>query len=65
MLFASGALWFMVSVLLAFVVPFTLLVINPVNDQLLAPSLDPSAAEVPGLLQRWSFLDGVRSGSST
>ena len=52
MLFAWGALWFMVSVLLAFVVPFTLLVINPVNDQLLAPSFDPSAAEFPGLLQR-------------
>ncbi|MGE4649934.1 MAG: DUF1772 domain-containing protein [Myxococcota bacterium] len=65
MLFASGALWFMACVLLAFVVPFTLLVINPVNDQLLAPSLDPSAAEVPGLLQRWSFLHGVRSGLST
>ena len=65
MLFASGALWFMVSVLLAFVVPFTLLVINPVNDQLLAPSFDPSAAEFPGLLQRSSFLHGIRSGLST
>ena len=65
MLFASGALWFMASVLLAFVVPFTLWVMKPVNDQLLAPPLDPSAAEVPGLLHRWSFLHGVRSGLST
>ena len=65
MLFASEAPWFMASVLLAFVVPFTLLDIKPVNDQLLAPPLDPSAAEVPGLLQRSSFLHGVRSGMRT
>ncbi len=46
----SGGLWLAGAILLGFVVPFTLLRIKPINDQLLAPDLDPEAAELRELL---------------
>lgn len=60
----SGAAWLVGAGLLGFVIPFTLLVIKPINDRLLDPELDPEAAQVPELLRRWGRLHGIRSASS-
>lgn len=49
------------ALILVSVVPFTLVVIKPINDRLQSPQLDPSGAEVPELLRRWGTLHGVRS----
>ena len=61
----SGVLWLLGALLLGFVVPFTVLVIKPINDQLLDPGLEPSDPKVPGLLRRWGELHRVRSASSS
>ena len=61
----SGFLWLLGALLLGFAVPFTLVRIKPVNDQLLAPSLDPEAPEVFELLRRWGRLHRVRSFTSS
>ena len=61
----SGVLWLLGALLLGFVVPFTILAIKPVNDQLLAASLDPAARETGELLRRWGVLHSVRSASSS
>jgi hypothetical protein len=60
----SGLAWLVGAVLLGSVVPFTLVLIKPVNDRLLAPELDPGAPEVLELLSRWARLHGVRSIAS-
>ena len=49
------------GLLLGSVVPFTLLVILPTNNQLLAPSLDPESGYAATLLRRWGWLHAVRS----
>ena len=59
---AGGA--FLVGLLLGAVVPFTLLVIYPVNARLLDPALAATPAEADGLLVRWARLHAVRSGLS-
>lgn len=61
----SGLQWLVGALLLGFVIPFTLIVIKPVNDRLLASDLDPTAPEVTELLRCWGKLHNVRSGSST
>jgi hypothetical protein len=63
-LLGAGALWLLGSLLLGLVVPFTLLVIKPVNDRLLAGDLDPAAPESAVLLSRWATLHAVRTISS-
>lgn len=60
----SGVLWVTGALLLGSVVPFTIIRIKPINDQLLAPGLDPTAPEVPELLRRWGRLHWIRSASS-
>jgi uncharacterized membrane protein len=60
----SGVLWLAGALLLGFVIPFTIIRIKPVNDQLLAPGLDPASPEVPELLRRWGRLHWIRSASS-
>ena len=60
----SGLLWLFGALSLGFVVPFTILVIKPVNDQLLDPDLDASDPRVPELLRRWGSLHWVRTASS-
>ena len=45
-------------------IAFTLIVIKPINDQLLREGLDPSDPEVPELLRSWGALHGVRSATS-
>jgi uncharacterized membrane protein len=49
------------GLLLGAVVPFTLLVIFPVNNRLLAPTLVPEAAEAEVLLRQWGRLHAVRT----
>jgi len=57
----SGWLWLVGAVLLAFAVPFTLIVIKPTNDRLKDPDLGPSSDEARDLLRRRARLHGVRS----
>ncbi len=57
---ASGW-WLLGGMLLGAVVPFTLIVLMPVNKRLLAPTLDKRSAEAARLLSRWGRLHAVRS----
>jgi len=57
----EGILWLCGGVLILAVVPFTLLVIRPTNDRLLAPGRDLASAETRQLLERWGRLHPVRS----
>jgi anthrone oxygenase-like protein len=49
------------GVLLGAVIPFTLRVILPTNQRLLAPDLDRRSAQAAELLDRWGRLHAVRS----
>jgi hypothetical protein len=49
------------ALLLAAVVPFTLIIIAPINTQLLDQALDRRGARAAGLLRRWAYLHAVRS----
>src|SRR5262245_26970602 len=60
----GGLGWLVGGVLLASVVPFTLLVILPTNHRLLDPSLDKTSPEAGALLARWGRLHAVRSALS-
>ena len=53
--------WPVGGALLLAVVPFTLVVIMPVNRRLLDPMLDKQSAEAAHLLSRWGQLHAVRS----
>ena len=57
----EGIAWLWGGLLILAVVPFTLLVIRPTNDRLLAPGRDLASAETRQLLERWGWLHGVRS----
>ncbi|HSP99733.1 MAG TPA: DUF1772 domain-containing protein [Candidatus Dormibacteraeota bacterium] len=52
------------ALLLGAVVPFTLLVILPTNQRLLAPALDAQSRDAMHLLGRWNALHAVRTGLS-
>ena len=54
-------LWLISAVLIGLVVPFTLIVIKPTNDQLLAPDRDLASDETRMLLMKWGRLHAVRS----
>jgi Domain of unknown function (DUF1772) len=59
---AGATLWWVVAgILLGSVIPFTLIVILPVNRQLLNPAPDRSSAQTGLLFQRWGRLHAVRS----
>jgi hypothetical protein len=60
----SGALWLAGALLFGSVAPFTLLVIQSINDRLLAPDLDPASPAARDLLQRWARLHALRSAAS-
>jgi hypothetical protein len=49
------------GVVLGAIVPFTLVVLYPVNGRLLDPSLAPDSFEAVELLARWGWLHAVRS----
>ena len=59
----SGLAWLLGAVLLFSVVPFTLIRIKPLNDQLLDPSRDLEAPDTLALLQQWGRLHWARSAS--
>jgi hypothetical protein len=59
----AGRLWLAAAVLIGSAVPFTLIVIKPVNDALFqAHELAP--AELGALLVRWGYLHWVRTVAS-
>ena len=60
----AGGAFLVGGLLLGALVPFTLLVIYPVNTRLLDPALAATPAEADGLLVRWARLHAVRSGLS-
>ena len=55
----AGALWLAVAVAIGSVIPFTLIVIKPVNDALLQNR--NAALEVAALLRRWGYLHRART----
>jgi uncharacterized membrane protein len=60
-----GSLWLLGAALLGFVVPFTLLVVMPINTRLKDPTLDSASPEAADLLQRWSRLHALRTVTSS
>lgn len=57
----SGPIWLLAALLLGSVVPLTLLVIRPVNDELMSETLDASSPLAGELLARWGRLHGLRT----
>ena len=57
----SGVGWLVGGLLLAALVPFTLVVIMPTNRRLLDPELEPGSREAVDLLLRWGRLHAVRT----
>jgi hypothetical protein len=53
--------WLIAGLLLGSVIPFTLVVILPINKRLLDPALDKRSTETERLLSRWGALHAVRS----
>jgi hypothetical protein len=52
------------TLLLGLVIPFTLVIIMPINQQLLDPTLDKESQQAQELLSRWGKLHAVRSALS-
>jgi hypothetical protein len=63
-LLGGDAGWLLAAALIGLVVPFTLIVIKPTNDRLLAPGRDLASADTRALLERWGLLHAVRSALS-
>ena len=55
----AGPVWLAGGLMLATMVPFTLIVIKPINNRLLDAGTGPD--EVAGLLRRWARLHAVRT----
>jgi uncharacterized membrane protein len=62
--FTGSPLWIVGALLIFGVIPFTLIVILPTNNRLLAPTLDRKAASTRQLLVRWGRLHAVRTIAS-
>jgi hypothetical protein len=58
-LLGGGLLWLIACLLIGAVVPFTLIIIMPINQRLLTSPL--SATEAPELLERWAKLHSIRT----
>src|SRR5687768_14567432 len=58
-LLGAGRVWLLSAILMGSVVPFTLLVVEPLNDQIKV--LDPSAERAVELLIKWGRLHWVRT----
>ncbi len=63
-LMGGGVVWLIAALFIGAVVPITLIVIMPTNQQLLDTERDLSSAETRQLLERWGTLHGVRSAAS-
>lgn len=57
-------LWLVGAALMLANLPFTLIVIAPVNDALLALGTEQAGAASRSLIERWGALHGVRAGLS-
>lgn len=57
----GGSGWLAGGVLLAALIPYTLIVIRPTNTRLLDPTLGARPAEAAALLCRWGRLHSVRA----
>jgi len=53
--------WLVAGLVILALVPFTLIVIGPVNARLLAPDRDPGSAETRRLLEQWGRLHAIRA----
>jgi Domain of unknown function (DUF1772) len=60
MLGAEGS-WLIGGILLGLVIPFTLIVILPINRKLVTPDLAKESLDIRRLLDRWARLHAVRS----
>jgi uncharacterized membrane protein len=59
---AGSAVWWLIGgLLLGSVIPFTLLVVIPTNNELVNPALDKGSESTRRLLSRWGRLHAVRS----
>jgi uncharacterized membrane protein len=58
---SGGARWLLGAVLVASVIPFTLVAIAPTNKKILDPERDRASAETRRLLEAWGRLHAVRS----
>jgi uncharacterized membrane protein len=61
-LLGAGRAWLLSAVLISSVVPFTLLIVEPLNDQI--KSVDPLAERAIELLIKWGRLHWVRTIAS-
>jgi hypothetical protein len=57
----DGRVWLLSGAILGAVIPFTLLIMWPINQRLEDPQLDISSREARNLLVRWGKLHAVRS----
>ncbi len=57
----GGVLWAVGAALLVFVIPFTVIVLKPINDQLLDTKTKRSETETEKLLNQWAPRHWVRS----
>jgi uncharacterized membrane protein len=57
----GGSVWYVGAALIFSVVPFTVIVVMPTNNRLLAPGRDLESAETQRLLETWGRLHAVRS----
>jgi hypothetical protein len=63
-LLGADAMWVVGALFIFAVVPFTLIVIFPTNNRLLAPGRDLASPETRELLVQWGTLHAVRSALS-
>src|SRR5262245_9340534 len=54
-------IWFVGAIAIVGVIPFTLLVMLPINNRILEPDRDKASAETRALLERWGRLHAVRT----
>ena len=60
----GGLLWLVGAILLVFVIPYTIIILKPINDQLLDMQAKRSEAETEKLLNLWAPRHWVRSIAS-
>jgi len=60
-LVGGGAIWFFAAGGIFAVIPFTLVVMLPINNRILDPGQDRASAETRTLLERWGRLHAVRT----
>ncbi len=54
-------LWAIGAIFLVMVIPYTLVVLRPINDQLLNPDVQRTTSETENLLKQWASRHWIRS----